>query len=69
MLTSELDAATNTSLAASAARNPDAKKAALDYMRAYCKKISELGDEVKKKNGGVLSDWWNEYASAPFGQI
>jgi hypothetical protein len=60
MLTAELDAATNRYLAASGAKNPDAKKAALDDMRAFSTKIIELGDEVKKKNGGMLPDWWNE---------
>jgi hypothetical protein len=59
-LTSGLDEATNKYLAASGARNPDAKQAALDDMREYSKKIIDLGDEVKKKNGGVLPEWWNE---------
>jgi hypothetical protein len=59
-LTSGLDDATNKYLAASGARNPDAKQAALDNMREYSKKIIDLGDEVKKKNGGVLPEWWNE---------
>ena len=59
-LTGELDAATNPYLAASGARNPEARKATLDDMRAYSKQIIELSDEVKKKNGGVLPEWWNE---------
>jgi hypothetical protein len=60
ILTSGLDDATNKYLAASGARSPDAKQAALDDMRKYSKKIIDLGDEVKKKNGGVLPEWWNE---------
>jgi hypothetical protein len=60
ILTSRLDDATNKYLAASGARNPDAKQAALDDMREFSKKIIDLGDEVKKKNGGVLPEWWNE---------
>jgi hypothetical protein len=60
MLMSELDAATKKYLAASGAKDPDAKKAALDDMREFSKKIIDLADEVKKKNGGVLPVWWNE---------
>jgi hypothetical protein len=59
-LTSALDAATNAYLVASGARNPDAKKAALDDMRGYSKQIIDLGEEVKPKNGGVLPAWWND---------
>lgn len=59
-LTSALDAATNTYLEASGARNPEAKQAALDDMRAYAKQIIELGDEVKQQHGGVLPAWWEE---------
>jgi hypothetical protein len=46
MLTAELDHATQKYLEASGARNRDA--------------ILDLGDEVKKKNGGVLPPWWND---------
>jgi hypothetical protein len=60
MLTGKLDEATNKHLEASAAKNPDSKKAALDDMREYSKQILDLGDEVKHKNGGVLPPWWNE---------
>ncbi len=60
MLMSELDAATKKYLAASASKDPGAKKAALDDMRECSKKVIELGDELKKKSGGVLPDWWNE---------
>jgi hypothetical protein len=60
ILTSGLDDATNKYLTASGARNPDAKQAALDDMRGYSKKILDLGDEVKKRNGGILPGWWNE---------
>jgi hypothetical protein len=60
MLMSELDAATHRYLEASGARNLEAKRAALDDMRAYSKRILDLGDEVKSKNGGVLPAWWNE---------
>jgi hypothetical protein len=59
MLTSQLDAATTKYLEASAARNPDAKQAALAEMREHSKTILALEDEVKKRNGGVLPPWWN----------
>ncbi len=59
-LMSQLDEANKTYLAASGARNPDAKKAALDEMRGYSKQFYALADEVKEKNGGTLPAWWNE---------
>lgn len=59
-LTSKLDHATTQYLDAIAARNHDAKHAALDDMRGYSKRIIELGDEVKMKNDGELPHWWNE---------
>ncbi len=59
-LTSQLDAATKRYREASEAGNLDAKKSALNDMRAYRKKIFKLMDEVKNKNEGELPTWWNE---------
>jgi len=59
-LMSQLDEANKTYLAASGARNPDTKKAALDEMRGYSKQFYALADEVKEKKGGTLPAWWNE---------
>jgi hypothetical protein len=59
-LTTQLDAATKRYREASEAGNLDAKKSALNDMRAYRKKIFKLMDEVKNKNEGELPTWWNE---------
>jgi hypothetical protein len=59
-LMSQLDEANKAYLAASGARNPDAKKAALDEMRGYSRQFYALADEVKAKHGGTLPAWWNE---------
>jgi hypothetical protein len=59
-LMSQLDEANKTYLAASGARNPDAKKAALEEMRGYSKQFYALADEVKAKHGGTLPAWWND---------
>jgi hypothetical protein len=59
-LTSQLDAATKRYREASESGNLDAKKSALNDMRAYRKKIFKLMDAVKNKNEGELPTWWNE---------
>jgi hypothetical protein len=59
-LMSQLDGANKTYLAASGARNPEAKQAALEEMRAHSKQFYALADEVKAKHGGILPAWWND---------
>ena len=59
-LMSQLDEANKTYLAASGARNPEAKRAALQEMRAYSKQFYALADEVKATHGGTLPAWWHD---------
>jgi hypothetical protein len=59
-LRSQVDEANHTYLAASGARDPAAKQAALQEMRASAKQFYALADEVKAKYGGTLPAWWHD---------
>lgn len=59
-LTRQLEEATTRYREASGARDREAKRTALADMRAYRKRILELGEAVKARHGGMLPAWWNE---------
>ena len=45
---------------ATESKDLEAKKIALEEMRGFSKQIYDLADELKKKNQGVLPDWWEQ---------
>ena len=57
-LMQQLNEATATYLASSAAKNVEAKQAALSSMRAFSTQIIDLEADVKRRHGGVLPPWW-----------
>ena len=47
-------------LEASSQRDREAKKKAWEEFTQYAGKVSALEEELKKKNNGVLPEWWNK---------
>ncbi|NVM21449.1 MAG: hypothetical protein HWN68_06680 [Desulfobacterales bacterium] len=59
VLQAQLDDALKRVDEATMNKDPEAKKKAMEEMRAFAKQIYDLTDELKEKTNGVLpDDWW-----------
>jgi hypothetical protein len=59
-LRAQFDQAKENYLQASSNKDPEAKELARKDMVEFSKQIYELADELKRKNNGVLPDWWQQ---------
>ena len=57
-LREQFDQAREKYLEASSNKDPEAKELARRDMVEFSKQIYDLADELKRKNNGVLPDWW-----------
>lgn len=56
----ELEAASQRNREATANKDREGKERTRQEMLGYSKQIIDLGDELKRKNKGILPDWWEE---------
>jgi hypothetical protein len=59
-LKEKLENALQRNREATARQDPDAKESTRQEYLEFSKQIIDLGDELKRKNKGVLPDWWEE---------
>jgi hypothetical protein len=59
-LREQFDQAREKYLEASSNKDPEAKELARKDMVEFSKQIYDLADELKRKNNGVLPDWWEQ---------
>jgi hypothetical protein len=59
-LREQFDQAREKYLEASSNKDPEAKELARQEMVEFSKQIYDLADELKRKNNGVLPDWWEQ---------
>jgi hypothetical protein len=59
-LKEKLENALQRNREATAKQDPDAKESTRQEYLEFSKQIIDLGDELKRKNKGVLPDWWEE---------
>jgi hypothetical protein len=57
-LRAQFDQAREKYLEASSNKDPEAKELARKEMIEFSRQIYDLADELKRKNNGVLPDWW-----------
>jgi hypothetical protein len=59
-ITEKFEQAHERYLEASSRRDREAKKKAWEEFNQYASQVSALEEELKKKNNGVLPEWWNK---------
>jgi hypothetical protein len=59
-LRAQFNQARENYLQASSNKDPEAKELARKEMVEFSKQIYDLADELKRKNNGVLPDWWEQ---------
>jgi hypothetical protein len=59
-LKEKLENALQRNREATARQDPDAKESTRQEYLEFSKQIIDLGDELKRKNKGVLPEWWEE---------
>ena len=59
-LRAQFDQARENYLQASSNKDPEAKELARKDMVEFSKQIYDLADELKRKNNGMLPDWWQQ---------
>ena len=59
-VTEKFEQAHERYLVASSRRDREAKKKAWEEFNQYASQFSALEEELKKKNNGVLPEWWNK---------